>query len=122
MFTVTPLFVITALAIVWVLEGGAAALFMWLTRNPFKLVLYVLAINAVTVTAGWILLPLILPGELSIVGYFAFAVIVEFAVLAYLFRQTLKVYETLGFVLALNIFSTVVGMLVMMTLSVVFSS
>lgn len=116
--TFSPLFVLTALLITLLLEGLAALLIVWWTKQPFKLVLYVLAVNTITVPLVWFTLPHLFAESLAILLAFGASVVIEGAVLAWLFRKSFRVYESIALALAFNIFSFLVGMMIIMMLAI----
>ena len=109
--------ILAATGVITLLEGGAAALFMWITRNPLKAALYVIMVNLFTVPLALILTPTLVAGPApAILIGLAASVVIEATILAILLRKKLKVYETVALVLALNVFSTLVGMISLITL------
>jgi len=114
----SPLFVLSALAITLLLEGLAALLLVWWTKQPLKLAIYVLAVNTITVPLVWFTLPYLFPEPMAILMAFGVSFVLEAAALAWLFRKSFRIYEAVSVVLAFNIFSFLVGMMILMMLAI----
>lgn len=111
-FGATDVIIITL--IVAALEAIPALILIWITRQPWKLLFYVIAVNLITVPLTLFILPLFFPFPVAFVIFFASSVVIESVLLTILFRKAFKVGETIGITVALNIFSTLVGMMLFM--------
>lgn len=108
----SPAFLFTVLAIVLLLEGVLATLFLWMTRQPVRLILWFLAVNVISVFAAWLVLPIFFTFPILLGYCFLASVIVEAAALSILLRKFYKTHVIIFLTVALNVFSTIVGLMV----------
>jgi hypothetical protein len=108
----SPAFLLTVLAIVLLLEGVLATLFLWMTRQPVRLVLWFFAANVISVFAAWLVLPNLFEFPLLLGYVFLASVVIEATALSIMLRKFFKPHVIIFLTIALNIFSTIVGLMV----------
>jgi hypothetical protein len=106
--------ILISMGIILLLEGLLTLTFLWITKIPIRLILWLLAINGITVPATLLILPVTFQGFAGIPAFFLASWVAEAVVLAVLWRKHLKIHVVIAFAFAINFFSTLVGIMLFM--------
>ncbi|MFO7723043.1 MAG: hypothetical protein R6V49_07465 [Bacteroidales bacterium] len=114
---INPVTIFVSLGIVLLLEGSLTLIFLWITRSPIRLVLWLLAANIVTVLMALLIVPGFFRGFMGIPAFFLASWVLEAVALSVLWRKHLKIPVTIAFTFAVNFFSTLVGIMLFMLIT-----
>jgi hypothetical protein len=111
---INPVHILISLGIILFLEGCLGLLFLWITRSPIRLVIWLLAANIVTLLPALLIIPELFRGFMGIPAFFLTSWILEAAALSILWRKNLRIHVVIAFTFAINFFSTLVGIMLFM--------